>query len=132
MKNLFLFLALFAVVTLFSQHEGTITGNIVDLEMSGEPLMLANISLKGTKWNTQTNFNGNFEIKHVAPGNYILEICSLGYESLKMPIEVLKNGLIQIERGMKAKSISLENVSYSDMAETNLIKTSVNTEKKLP
>lgn len=111
MKNPFLLLILVATTSLSAQNQGAVKGNIVDLELGGEPLMFANVSLKRSTRHTQTNFNGNFEILDVAPGNYTVEIASLGYETLKIPIEVEANSLVRIETGMRAKSISLDDAS---------------------
>jgi len=110
-------LILVATTSLFAQNQGVIKGNIVDLELGSEPLMFADIALNGSPRTTQTNFNGNFEILEVAPGNYTIEITSLGYETLKIPVEVEANGLVQIETGIQAKSISLDEVSSLAIAE---------------
>lgn len=117
MKNLFLLLSLVATTSLFAQNQGAIKGNIFDLELGSEPLMFADIALKGSPKTTQTNFKGNFELLDIAPGNYTIEITSLGYETLKIPVEVEANGLVQIETGIQAKSISLDEVSSLDIAE---------------
>lgn len=132
MKNLFLLLILVATTSLFAQNQGAIKGNIVDLELGGEPLIFADVSLKGTPWNTQTNFNGNFEILDVAPGSYTVEITSLGYENLKIPIEVEANSLVQIETGIQAKSISIDEVSFLDISERYESDALDKAEKRLP
>lgn len=117
MKNLFLLLILVTATSLFAQNQGAIKGNIVDLELGSEPLMFADVSLEGSSRHTQTNFNGNFEILDVTPGNYTIEVTSLGYETLKIPIEVEANSLVNIETGIQAKSISLDEVSSLDISE---------------
>lgn len=94
-----------------AQSEGSIKGNIIDLEMAGEPLMFASVSVEGTDLYTETNFNGNFEFSGLKPGSYNLEISSLGYETQLVAIEVLANDSIQIQQGLSAKSISMEEVS---------------------
>ena len=120
MKNLFLVLSLFTVTSLFSQKGATVNGNIVDLEMGGEPLMFATVSLDGTSWNTQTNFNGNFELVNIAPGNYTMTINSLGYKTLEIPVAIEENSVVSVERGMQAKSISLQEALSSDVALSDL------------
>ncbi|NNE77150.1 MAG: carboxypeptidase-like regulatory domain-containing protein [Pricia sp.] len=133
MRNTFLLVALVSTFTLFSQNEGSIKGNIVDLEMNNEPVLFADVKLQDTDWKTQTNFNGNFELLGIEPGAYTLEVSFLGYETIRMPVEVKANSMIQIEKGLQAKLISLNDVYDAEdtaFVEPSLSFTSI--EKKTP
>lgn len=131
MKNTFLIVALLASINLFSQSKGVVKGNITDLEANNDPLLLADVKLKGTEWKTRTNFNGNFEIGDVAPGNYVLEIVFLGYETLNMPVEVNENMVTEIQEGLSAKSISLDPLALSNIQTTTEADVLTNLERNM-
>lgn len=114
MKHLLLLFTLLSTMNFFAQDQGTIKGNIIDLELGKEPLLFANVSIKDTDWSTQTNLNGNFEMMDIAPGNYMLEISYAGYETLVLPIEVNENGITRIEQGIRAKTVSLGDLTLVD------------------
>ncbi|MGB6153166.1 MAG: carboxypeptidase-like regulatory domain-containing protein [Pricia sp.] len=90
-----------------SASHGAISGTVTDMEMNGEPLLFANIALKGTPWNTRTNLNGNFEITEIVPGDYILVISFPGYETLEIPVDVAGNQIVQVSKALNAKSIDV-------------------------
>lgn len=114
MKAIFTFCALlFTTTMLFSQHQGTIAGRILDLEMNGEPLLFAHVTVKNTDKSTQTNFHGNFEFSEVAQGSYTLLISYPGYEPLEVPVMVKENGVTEISEGLSALSIDMDGISLS-------------------
>ena len=59
--------------------------------MNNEPMMMANIAIKGKGSYVQSNLHGNFEIKDVTPGKYIITVSFSGYDSQEIPVEVLEN-----------------------------------------
>ncbi|WP_282160003.1 carboxypeptidase-like regulatory domain-containing protein [Ulvibacterium marinum] len=99
---------------LLAQETSSISGRVLDNELSGEPMLFADVMLKNTEWKTQTNFHGNFEIDDVDPGNYILVISFLGYDTLEIPIEAKPNGVLQIQRGLSSKTIDPGTVIVSN------------------
>lgn len=112
-KTLFL-LAFICTINLFAQEEGAIRGTIFDMEMNNEPLLFADVQIKDTKFKTQTNFRGNFEISNVEPGSYILKITFLGYESYEVPVEILASNTLEITQGLQAQTLSLSDMSFAD------------------
>ncbi len=129
-KILFLFFFLVAGNSI-AQHTGAIKGNIVDLEMGNDPLLLAQVSIKNTALHTQTNFHGNFEISNIDSGRYILTICYLGYETLEMPIVIKENGVAKINGGLGAMRISLDDVAGLNSVAKEGIGTILSSEKSL-
>jgi len=115
MKNLFFLAVVLTSFSLFAQNNGSINGNVADLEANGEPLLFADVTLKGTDLKTRTNFNGNFEIANVTEGKYTLEVGFLGYETLNIPVEVHENKVSQIQTGLSAKSIVLDPLALSTL-----------------
>lgn len=105
-KNLFVIVVLFFSTLVVAQQSGDIKGTITDNEMSGEPLLFANIVLKNTTFKTQSNFHGNFEIADVAPGEYIMEVSYLGYENMEFPVVVEADKITFLKKGMGAITIN--------------------------
>lgn len=73
-----LFTLFFLATTMFVYAQTTITGTVVDAE-NGEPIIGANIIVKGTTNGTITDFDGNFVLS-VAEGA-LLEISYMGYKT---------------------------------------------------
>ena len=65
------------------QQNKQVTGNVVDA--TGEPIIGANIVVKGTTNGTITDFDGNFTLTDV-PANGILVISYIGYLSQEIPV----------------------------------------------
>ena len=97
-----------------AQSSGTISGRILDFEDNGEPLLFANISLKNTAISEQTNFHGNFEIEGVLPGDYVIAISYLGYETKELPIQVKANQITSIHEALKALSLNSPALTVSE------------------
>jgi len=83
-KFRFLFAALFLHVYAFCQF--SISGKVVDENL--QPLSLANVMLENTFIGTYTGVNGDFLLKNVKKGSYILKISFIGYETIQQKIEV--------------------------------------------
>jgi len=88
-----LFLALFLLVLSTdsfaqaeTQQEGSIKGVIYTSE--NKPIASATVRLKGTKKVTFTDNDGAFFFEKVSPGNYILDISSIGYQPLEKEVSV--------------------------------------------
>lgn len=81
---LLLFFAL-SGFSLFAQ--GQITGTVIDDE-SDEPLIGANVLVKGTTTGSITDVNGNFTISGVRTGNVVVIISFIGYDEKQMNVTV--------------------------------------------
>lgn len=96
--------------------------------MNGEPLQMANIALKGAKRIAKSNLFGDFEIATVAPGNYELQISFTGYETVSFPVEVKANEITEIQQGLIAETISIEELlllsENTGSSTTNLVQNS--------
>lgn len=89
MKNryfLVFWLILFSVVTSHAQN-GEIRGFVYEKDNS-EPSIYTSVFLSGTTLGGQTNLDGFFNISKIPPGNYTLMVTSVGFDTLKMAIEV--------------------------------------------
>jgi len=80
MKSVIYLLFIFASSVLFAGEFGKIIGKISDLQ-TGEPLIGANVHIKGTKLGATTDTEGEFYIIKVPPGTYSLNISYIGYST---------------------------------------------------
>ena len=84
-KITFFLVALFCIVTGFSQNQSfTINGKVVD-NKSNEPLPGASVIIKGTSNGVSTDVNGSFSIKSSQDLN-VLEISFIGYASQEVEL----------------------------------------------
>ncbi|MFY7666275.1 TonB-dependent receptor domain-containing protein [Flavobacterium sp.] len=108
MRN-FLSVFFLLVGTVAFAQKGTIAGKITDKDVNNEPMSFANVVLKGTTIGTATDIDGNFELA-VDPGNYTVEISFVGYETILVPVTVVANQTVTINRAMSTGSVKLEDV----------------------
>lgn len=117
MKNvLATVLVLFITVAGYSQKQIAIKGKIIDAGTS-EPVIGANIIVKGTSTGSITDLDGNFQIN--ANDNAVLEISYVGYESQ----EIAVNGNTVIDVQLKTDSRILEEVvvvGYGTVKKSNV------------
>lgn len=86
---LFAILPLFFASNLLAQT-AEVRGFVYN-EENGEPIPLANVFLKGTTLGANTDFNGFYSLSKIKPGNYVLMVTAIGYDSFSQNI-VLKPG----------------------------------------
>ena len=70
---------------------GSIQGQVVD-KATGEGLIGVTVMLKGTSMGAQTDLDGNFRIKNITPGTYILTASSVNYETIEITGVVIAAG----------------------------------------
>src|SRR5690606_40632618 len=71
-----------------------VTGKVLDLD--GNPVIGATISIKGTTTSTQTDENGVFRL-NLPQGNEILVISFVGYKTQEFPVNNQTNFEIRLE-----------------------------------
>jgi len=76
----------------FAQKEntGTITGKVVDAE-TGDPLVGANVYIKGTIHGDATDVDGDYKIIYVPEGTYVLNIAYIGYKLTEVTDVIVKS-----------------------------------------
>mgnify|MGYP001185630727 FL=1 len=85
-KNILLILYFSAFQQVLSQSTNYISGTVIDKK--NDPLIGANINLKGTFLGSTTDFNGNYRIDNVDPGKYQLLVSYIGYKSQELEIYI--------------------------------------------
>ncbi|MGB5434423.1 MAG: carboxypeptidase-like regulatory domain-containing protein [Maribacter sp.] len=111
---------------LVAQDQGSISGTILDLEMNEEPMLMANVQLKGQAQKAETNFHGNFELKDVPVGEHTLVVSYAGYDNLEIPVFIEKDKTSKIQCGLSQKTILLNDyaVNTADRTDFHLPPTS--------
>jgi iron complex outermembrane receptor protein len=87
--RLFLIFLLIAHCSLL-KAQFSITGKITDTE-TGKPLVSANVTLENSSRGTATNQQGNYTLKNLKKGSYILKISYLGFTKILKAIDLQKN-----------------------------------------
>ena len=106
----FLFLALIAD-NAFAQN-GTIRGFVYEKE-TGEPVIFTNVYLRGTTYGAATDVNGYFAISQIPPGDYLLLVTYLGFDTLSMEVSVKPNEIISQNLYLTPASYMLQQVQVS-------------------
>jgi hypothetical protein len=74
--------------------------------LTNEPLIGANIILVGTSLGAATNNSGQYIIRSVTPGTYVIRVTYIGYETVEKQIRVQEN--VQIKQDFNLKPIGIE------------------------
>ena len=99
-------LLLFSISALAQSNNGVIRGNVSSAD--GQPAEYVNVGLKGTTKGAVTDNNGNYEIRNVAPGKYILFASLVGSVKQEEQIEVVggQNLLVNFSLNESATELS--------------------------
>jgi len=111
MKNFLFFITVLFTSSLFAQSQGSIKGFVTDEAMNNEPLLMANIQIKGESTTTQSNFHGNYEISDLKPGKYTLVMSYLGYENKEVIVDVKENTITRLHTQLSPIQITIANIA---------------------
>lgn len=111
-------LFLFASLVMTAQDTGSIVGKLIDKDANDDPLVFANVLIKGTTKGTTTDFDGLFEITNLTPGTYTVQFSYLGYETIEIENLVVEAGkATTVNAGMSAaEGVSLDEVVVTTVA----------------
>jgi iron complex outermembrane receptor protein len=89
-KNIFaLFLSVCFSFFAMAQEKGTLTGSVVNSDSNG--IENVTVTVNGTRFRTQTDANGKFEIKNLKAGSYVLKTSSVGFTTKETSFSVSEN-----------------------------------------
>lgn len=106
----FLYSQSFEVSSFFSDapKNGKIEGLVLDNEVNNEPLAFATITVKNTEFETNSDLDGSFSF-YLKPGNYILEVQFLGYETIELrDVAVIAGTTLSINQKLKALRLNTD------------------------
>lgn len=95
----------------FSQNTGLVVGKILDNELNNSPLVLANVSIKGTATQVNTDMTGLFVIENLKAGDYTLVCSFAGYETKEINVHVDALNPAEINLSLSASTISLSELA---------------------
>jgi len=83
-------------ITQNNSQKGKIKGIVLDAN-SKEPLIGANVIIKGTSIGAATNIEGKFTLPKMESGDYILKISYVGYKDKEQKFTILSGRTLQVE-----------------------------------
>ena len=93
MTKKILILSLLVLVSVLAFSQSTIKGFVYD-KQSGEPVIFTNVFLHKTSYGAVTDVNGYYSISGLPEGEYSLMVTSLGYDSLKIKVNLNKDQIV--------------------------------------
>lgn len=115
MNRLFLTLCLLFISVISFAQNGSGLGSIKGIITTNEnkPAVSATVRLKGAKKATLTDNQGTFTIGNVQPGNYSLEISSIGFQPMEKKVTVTSNGTTGISIHLAEAQMQLSEIIVS-------------------
>ena len=112
MKRVLLYiLILFQSINTNAQNQ--ISGNIKDIK-NGQPLSLVSIHIPDLKIGTVSNSFGEYQLKNIPTGNYLVEISLIGYRSIEVKINI--RGVSTFNFSLTPQSFVLNEVVLTGVA----------------
>ncbi len=121
-----LFITLFTLP--FLAQNGTVKGFVYE-KSTGEVLPFANVFLKGTTLGVSTDLNGFFSIGRVPPGNYVLMVTSLEFDTISEKITIKAGEILTKKLFANKGGLSLQEVDVSTTSTEKIENTSVAIQK---
>jgi len=119
MRVTFFILMLLTSLATFAQ-KGTVSGTLTDKDLQNEPLPFASVSLKGTTIGVSTDNDGKYSLS-AKPGDYVLVLSFVGYQTVEVPITLKADETITVDRALGSGSVTLQDVQ---------VQTAVNRQKE--
>lgn len=126
-RKIFLFATLSAIIQFSAVSQGVIRGFVYE-KATGEPVMFANVFLKGTKIGGSTDVNGFFNLSKVPPGNYTIQISFIGYDSINVKVSVKDKEIVNKKIFLTESAVMLDEavVSAEKLEKTEQVRISIN------
>ena len=112
-KNIVLLAILLIVSVLsYAQGDNSVKGFVYE-KSNGEPIMFANVYLKGTTLGSTTDINGYFSITRIPDGNYTIMVTMMGYDTIAERISLKNNEILNKKFHLEEGAIKLEAVNIT-------------------
>ncbi|MDC1472228.1 TonB-dependent receptor [Flavobacteriaceae bacterium] len=93
-----------------AQNTGVVSGKLTDKEFNNEPLAFANVLIQGTTKGTTSDFDGNYNIDELEPGNYVVLFSFVGYKTIAIETLIIAGKTNEINIVLEANSAALEEI----------------------
>src|SRR4051812_47431600 len=97
------------VVTQALGQTGMVKGFGYD-KASGEPVPFANVYFKGTTIGANTDLNGFFNINKIPPGDYVIMVTSLDFDTLSESVSVKADDIVNKKFYVNKGGVQLQEV----------------------
>jgi outer membrane receptor for ferrienterochelin and colicin len=112
-KSFFSMVILFLVTISLAAQTGIIEGTIKD-KKTGETLVGASVTVKGTTTGTITNLNGEFRLLNILPGSLDLQISYISYIPVIIEnIKVARGQSVNVDVELDAASVEIDEVEIT-------------------
>ncbi len=119
---------IFCASMAMAQNTGKIAGTVKD-KSTGEPLVGANVAVKGTSLGASTDVEGHFFILRVAPGTHDLQISSVGYQGITYKgLRVQVDLTAEVHVKLEQTAIEVDGVTV--MAEQKMVQKDVTSTRR--
>jgi hypothetical protein len=123
-----LLFCIFFVLRSAGQSPASIKGFIYD-KANGEPVPFSNVFLKGTTMGVNSDLNGFFNLTRIPPGDYVLMITNLDYDTIIEKISLKAGDQLSRKFFSNKGGISLDEVEVSTVSAEKTEKTTVGVQK---
>lgn len=116
-------------LNVFAQN-GIISGKVTN-DLTGEALVGSTLSLKGMDVHVHSDETGGFRLMDVTPGDYVLQVGLLGFESQETPVQVQAGASVTVPIHLAPKSLNLSEVvvnNQRDLAKTMTVMSKIDLE----
>lgn len=110
-KKLFTTLLLLFITCFTFAQTGNINGSVKTSD--GNPAEAVTIAIKGSNKGTTTDKNGNYHLKNIKPGKYLLTASLIGLESQEQTVEVKSAVTVSVNYVLKENAAQLQEVMIS-------------------
>jgi len=111
MRHFVILFVLFISAVSYSQNTVSIIGNITDNDVINEPLLYANVSIKGTSIEANTDENGFFVFDNLEEGNYTLVCSFIGYETQELNVDIKSGKTASVNLALNPTSFSFSELT---------------------
>jgi len=126
-KITFFALLCFLITSTCGYAQTATVRGFVYVDQTLEPALYSTVYLEGTNYASNTDVNGYYSISHVPPGNYVLMVAYLGYDTVKEAITLTKDQIFTKKMYIKQSSRSLGVVNVSAAQKAHETETQVST-----
>lgn len=110
MKQIILIAIFFVSAFTFAQNNGSINGNLLDIESNNAPLKFAKVSIKETGEEILSDESGSFQFQNLKNGTYTLVCSFVGYNNKEIEVKVITGKSSPIKLALSASTLLLDDL----------------------